>query len=137
MRFVAGPVPLLSSLSCLCCFLAVCFSGTTHKSLPRQKLEINPRHPLIRQLLPVSRAQPAIARLMVEQLFDNCLIAADMLDQPRSMLERLNKLLEQTAEAVNAGRNAEVASTTTTTAATKETSSSAASAGTVKEAEVA
>jgi len=74
--------------------------GTAAKGLPRQKLEINPQHPLIKQLLPVSQTQPAVARLMVEQLFDNCLIAADMLDQPRAMLERLNKLLEQTANAI-------------------------------------
>jgi len=77
--------------------------GTVAKGIARQKLEINPNHSLIRQLLPLSRKQPAVAKLMVEQLFDNCLIAADMLDQPRSMLDRLNKILEQTAGAINAG----------------------------------
>lgn len=68
--------------------------GTAQKSLSRQKLEINPTHPTMRQLLAYSRSQPAVAALIVDQLFDNCLIAADMLDQPRSMLDRINKIIE-------------------------------------------
>jgi TNF receptor-associated protein 1 len=41
-----------------------------------------------------------MAKLIVEQLFDNCLIAADMLDHPRTMLDRLNSLLEKTADSL-------------------------------------
>ena len=36
------------------------------------------------------------------QIFDNALIAADILDNPRTMLGRLNKLLEQTVESTKA-----------------------------------
>ena len=72
--------------------------GTTEKGLARQKLEINPNHPIIQNIMPVKAINPAMAKLIVEQLFDNCLIAADMLDHPRSMLERLNNLLEKSSE---------------------------------------
>jgi HSP90 family molecular chaperone len=98
--------------------------GTQAKGLARQKLEINPSHPLIKQLLPVSKSQPAVARLLVEQLFDNCLIAADMLDQPRAMLDRLNKLLEQTAGVIASG-NAAPAADKSKEAAAAESNTSA------------
>ncbi|KFG59399.1 putative heat shock protein 75, partial [Toxoplasma gondii RUB] len=36
--------------------------------------------------------------LLVEQLYDNACIAAGIMEDPRSMLERLNNLLEVTAQ---------------------------------------
>jgi len=36
-----------------------------------------------------------LAKMIVEQVYDNALIAADLLDNPRSMLVRLNKILEE------------------------------------------
>ncbi|PTY06039.1 molecular chaperone HtpG [Verrucomicrobia bacterium LW23] len=56
-------------------------------------LEINPRHPLIVQLYAVRQQDAALAGKVSEQLFDNALIAAGLLEDPRLMLQRLNVLL--------------------------------------------
>jgi len=66
-------------------------------ALPKQKLEVNPKHPTLVHLMNLKDEKPELAKLIVEQVFDNALIAADLLDNPRSMLTRLNKLLEEAA----------------------------------------
>lgn len=57
------------------------------------KLEINPSHPLIKSLSSRRKDNPEVAVLVAEQLLDNALIAAGLLDDPRSMVNRLNTLL--------------------------------------------
>jgi len=64
--------------------------------LPKQKLEINPAHPTMVKLLKMKDSNSKLATLVAEQVFDNALIAADILDNPRTMLARLNKILEET-----------------------------------------
>lgn len=66
--------------------------------LPPQVLEVNPSHPIIRQLsaASVNDATRPTAELVAGQLFDNCLVAAGLVDDPRSMLPRLNRILEAT-----------------------------------------
>jgi len=66
-------------------------------TLPKQKLEVNPKHPTLVRVMKFKDTQPELAKMIVEQVYDNALIAADLLDNPRSMLARLNKLLEETA----------------------------------------
>ena len=39
-----------------------------------------------------------ISQLLVEQLYDNACVAAGILEEPKSMLPRLNKLLSLTAQ---------------------------------------
>lgn len=56
-------------------------------------LEINPKHPIIRGVYDLREAKPELAKNITEQLVDNALIAAGTLDDPRSMLDRLNGLL--------------------------------------------
>jgi molecular chaperone HtpG len=58
-------------------------------------LEINPSHPLIRRLAVTRAESPDNAKLVAEQLLDNALISAGLLDDPTRMLSRLYKLLEQ------------------------------------------
>jgi HSP90 family molecular chaperone len=65
--------------------------------LPKQKLEINPNHPIIRNAFSIRWEKPEVATLVLQQVYDNALIAADLLDNPRTMIERLNKILEQAA----------------------------------------
>lgn len=65
------------------------------------QLEINPSHPIMVNLHKIKDTQPDVAKMVAEQIFDNALIAADIMDEPRSMLERLNKILAR-AVAVNA-----------------------------------
>ena len=55
-------------------------------------LEINPSHPIIIALAAVKDSN-LIADQVAQQLFDNALIAAGLIDDPRQMLSRLNEIL--------------------------------------------
>lgn len=58
-------------------------------------LQINPRHALIKNLAALKDSNAETAQLVAGQLLDNALIAADLLDNPRDMVNRLNELLEK------------------------------------------
>ncbi len=58
-------------------------------------LEINPRHSLIKNLSQLKDKDPELAKLVAEQLFDNALIAAGFLDDPRKIVNRVYKILER------------------------------------------
>jgi len=73
------------------------------QKLPKQRLEINTSHPIIIKLNSVRRLNPAFASLIAEQVFDDALIAAGLLEDPRAMLGRLNDIME-TALASTSGR---------------------------------
>ena len=60
----------------------------------RVNLEINPRHAVIKRLFETHTAAPEKAKLVAEQLLDNALISAGLLDDATAMVARLNKLLE-------------------------------------------
>ena len=64
---------------------------------PSVKLEINPRHALIRKLDDLRDTDPAFAKLIAAQIFDNSLLAAGLLDNPRSMTARIYEILENAA----------------------------------------
>lgn len=59
----------------------------------RVKLEINPRHPMVKSLAAARTAQPELASLAARQLLDNALLSAGLLEDPRDMVQRLNDLL--------------------------------------------
>ncbi|CEI91707.1 hypothetical protein RMCBS344292_05989 [Rhizopus microsporus] len=59
-------------------------------------LEINPDHPVMKGIFGMRQTNPELAKLVTEQIYDNALCAAGVLDDPRSMITRLNKLLEIT-----------------------------------------
>ena len=61
-----------------------------------QVLEINGGHPIIRQLSATHAAQPELAAKVGAQLYANALIAAGLLDDPRTILANLNSILEET-----------------------------------------
>lgn len=61
--------------------------------LPKQNIEINPSHPLIVGLHKIKDSEPVLARVLAEQVYDNCLVAAGLMDDSRTMLPRLNDLL--------------------------------------------
>ena len=63
-----------------------------------QVLEVNAKHPLIRALDASREAQPELAAQVAEQLLDNSLVQAGLLDDSRVMLPRINSLLEQVLE---------------------------------------
>ena len=60
----------------------------------RVNLEINPRHAVIKRLFEHHTGNPDRAKLVAEQLLDNALISAGLLDDATAMVARLNKLLE-------------------------------------------
>jgi molecular chaperone HtpG len=60
----------------------------------RVNLEINPRHAVIRRLAAIRDTAPEKAKLVAEQILDNSLIAAGLLDDPTSMIQRLYKIME-------------------------------------------
>merc|ERR1712232_1317897 len=61
--------------------------------LPKQNVEINPEHPLIVGIYQIREKEPVLARILAEQIYDNCLVAAGLMDDSRTMLPRLNDLL--------------------------------------------
>jgi HSP90 family molecular chaperone len=61
--------------------------------LPRQRVEVNPRHAVIVGIYGLIKREPALARTLAEQVYDNCLIAAGLLDDSRSMIPRLNDIM--------------------------------------------
>lgn len=61
--------------------------------LPPQTVEINPNHEIIVGIYRLKDADPVLAKVLAEQVFDNCLVAAGLLDDGRSMLPRLNDLM--------------------------------------------
>lgn len=57
-------------------------------------LDINPKHPLIVKLARSREARPDAAALIAGQLLDTALLSAGLVEDPRSVVQRLNKVLE-------------------------------------------
>jgi molecular chaperone HtpG len=58
-------------------------------------LEINPKHALIQRLNELRKQEDTFAQLAAKQLFANAQIAAGIIVDPRSMVNRLNEILEK------------------------------------------
>jgi len=67
--------------------------GRDSMPLPAQNVEINPSHPIIIGLHKLKETEPVLAKVLAEQVYDNCLVAAGLMDDSRTMLPRLNDLL--------------------------------------------
>lgn len=61
-------------------------------------LELNPSHKIITYMYHLKDTNPEVAKLVAEQVYDNACIAAGILDDPRTMLDRLNNILEVTSQ---------------------------------------
>uniref|UniRef100_A0A8C3RKS6 Heat shock protein 75 kDa, mitochondrial n=1 Tax=Chelydra serpentina TaxID=8475 RepID=A0A8C3RKS6_CHESE len=61
-------------------------------------LEINTGHALIKKLNQLRVSQPDLAQLLVDQIYENAMIAAGLNDDPRPMVSRLNELLTKALE---------------------------------------
>jgi TNF receptor-associated protein 1 len=61
--------------------------------LPSQRVEVNPKHALIVGMYELTTKEPTLAKVLAEQVYDNCLVAAGLLDDSRAMLPRLNDIL--------------------------------------------
>ena len=60
---------------------------------PIVKFEINPKNEVIKNLDQLRKGNPDLAKLVLDQLYDNALLAAGLLENPRTMTKRLNELL--------------------------------------------
>lgn len=61
--------------------------------LPKQHVQVNPKHAVIVGIHDLIKKEPTLAKVLAEQVYDNCLVAAGLLDDSRSMLPRLNDIL--------------------------------------------
>lgn len=66
--------------------------------IPPQKLEINTSHKVIVGLNKLRKTKPEIAKEVLQQVYDNALISAGLLQDPRTIIKRLNKLMENVVE---------------------------------------
>ena len=68
-------------------------AGQEMHSLGAKNLEINSSHPLIKDLALLRESDEGFAKSVVEQIFDNTLIQAGLMTEPRSMVERSYEIL--------------------------------------------
>lgn len=62
---------------------------------PAVKLQLNPRHPILRGLADLRKTNADTATLVANQLLDNALASADLLEDPREMIARNFEALEK------------------------------------------
>ena len=62
---------------------------------PKVIMEINPRHEFIRRLSAIRESDAEAAGLVAEQMLDNALLAAGLLDDPQTLIGRTQKLMER------------------------------------------
>lgn len=77
--------------------------GRDSAKLPKQQVEINPAHPVIVGIYNIRNEEPTLAKVLAEQVYDNCLMAAGLLDDGRSMLPRLNDLMTAIVKEASSG----------------------------------
>jgi molecular chaperone HtpG len=65
---------------------------------PKVHLDINPKHPLIVKLARTRSERPDASKLIAGQLLDTALLSAGLVEDPRSVVQRLNKVLELALE---------------------------------------
>ncbi|KAM4631966.1 heat shock protein 75 kDa, mitochondrial [Discoglossus pictus] len=61
-------------------------------------LEINTGHPLIKKMGQLKDSDQDLAKLLLDQIYENAMIAAGLNDDPRPMVGRLNELLTKALE---------------------------------------
>ncbi len=62
---------------------------------PKVILEINPKHILIRDLAAARESSAEAAQLVAEQMLDNALLSAGLLDDPQLLIGRTQKIMER------------------------------------------
>jgi len=69
-------------------------SPESHASQPQlYDLEVNLAHPIIQKLNEIRETDKDLAKLVVDQVYDDALVAAGLMDDARLMVPRMNKIL--------------------------------------------
>jgi len=68
-------------------------SDSAPESVP-VTLELSARHHLIATLWHIHKTNPDVAKAATDAIFDNAMISANLLDEPRQVLKRMDKLIE-------------------------------------------
>ena len=94
-RLVESPAAALNDDSMTPQMRAMLRAMNPSSALPPSivKFEINPRSPVIKNLDSLRMRDESLAKLVLEQLFDNALLAAGLLENPRAMAKRINEIL--------------------------------------------
>merc|ERR1712137_1297681 len=66
--------------------------------LPKQAMEININHPIMKHLRVVKESNSELASQVIQQVYDNAMVAAGLLTDSRPMLDRINSLMTKTLE---------------------------------------
>lgn len=74
------------------------FSEEQRYNILQPQLEINPSHPIIKKLWELKTNNPKLGSLVAEQLFSNAMVAAGLVEDPRTILKSMNELLEVALE---------------------------------------
>jgi HSP90 family molecular chaperone len=64
---------------------------------PSVKLQVNPSHSIIRGLYELKDKDEETASLVADQLLDNAMASANLMDDPREMIARSYQTLEKLA----------------------------------------
>ena len=68
--------------------------GQEEPQVPQVKIQINPRHKVIKTLAELKDSSPDLAKMVALQIYDNVMMAAGLLDEPKDMLKRMYSLME-------------------------------------------
>jgi TNF receptor-associated protein 1 len=60
---------------------------------PKVILEINPRHEIVKKLAALSQSDSESAKVIAEQILDNALLSAGLLDDPQRIVARTEKIM--------------------------------------------
>lgn len=72
-------------------------TNVEHK-IASKNLEVNTSHPLIKGLADLRLADEEFARTVVKQIYDNAMIQAGLMVEPRDMVERSYRILERAVQ---------------------------------------
>ena len=74
--------------------------------VPKKVLELNPRHPVIRRLSEMP-PEDDLAKVIIEQIYDDALLIEGLHPDPAAMLPRVQKLMERALAAGNGSKAGE------------------------------
>ncbi len=90
---------LMASMGARISLSYICLERICSRVMPKSELslimEVNPRHALIQRLATVRETDAEAAGLVAEQMLDNALLAAGLLDDPQSLIGRTQRIMER------------------------------------------